>query len=163
MNHVKFITRAAAIAAIYIGITAIFAPISFGHDVFQLRVSEALTVLPVFTPAAVPGLFLGCLLSNLIFGGLGPIDLIFGSLTTLCAAWCTYALRKKNRLVALIPPVVLNALVVGTYLKFLLFSDFANISVWTTILYTGLGQLGACYLLGYPLSLALDKVKGRLF
>lgn len=152
----SYIAKSAIIAAVYVVITWIFAPISFGHNVFQLRISEALTILPMYTSAAIPGLFIGCVLSNLIFGGLGIIDLIFGSLATLTAAILTYKLRSKGKLIALIPPVVVNALVVGTYLKYLLFSD---LSVFVTIGWTFLGQLGACYIIGIPFSIALDKNK----
>ena len=152
--NAKYIAKAAIIAATYIIITWIFAPISFGHNIFQLRISEALTVLPMFTGAAIPGLFIGCVLSNLFFGGLGMIDLVFGSLSTLLAAYLTYKLKNKGKLVALIPPVVINALVVGTYLKFLLFADT---SVFVTIGYTFLGQLGACYLIGIPFAYTLEK------
>ena len=85
---------AAAIAAIYTVLTMVFAPISFGP--VQFRISEALCILPFFTPAAVPGLFIGCLLSNLITGAL-PYDLVFGSLATLIGAIGTFALRKLGK------------------------------------------------------------------
>ena len=82
-KKVTFLTQAAMIAAIYVVLTFVFAPISFGE--VQIRISEMLTVLPVFTPAAIPGLFVGCLIGNITGGGLLP-DVIFGSLATLIGA-----------------------------------------------------------------------------
>ena len=79
-NKVTFLTQAAVIAAIYVVLTIIFAPFSFGE--VQVRISEALTILPFFTPAAIPGLFVGCIIANL-FGGAIPADIIFGSIATL--------------------------------------------------------------------------------
>ena len=156
----KSIVKAAIIAALYVVITGVFAPISFGHNIFQLRVSEALTILPMYTSAAIPGLFLGCLISNFIFGGsLGIIDLVLGALATLVAAILTYKLRKKGKIIALIPPVVVNALVVGTYLKCLLFND---LSVFVTIGWTALGQIIACYVLGMLFGAGLDRYDDKL-
>ncbi|MDY5627436.1 MAG: QueT transporter family protein [Clostridia bacterium] len=160
MKKSVYVVHSAVIAAIYIVITWIFAPISFGHNIFQLRVSEALCVLPLFTPGAIFGLFAGCFLSNLLFGGLGIIDLIFGSLATLAGAAATYALRRKNPLIALFPPVIINAVVVGGYLKYLLFT---NISAYVIMGYTFLGEFLACYVLGYPLFLALKKHADKIF
>lgn len=90
------LTTAAAIAALYtvLSLASSFIPTVGG--VFQFRVSEALTILPYFTPAAIPGLFIGCLLSNLITGAL-PYDLVFGSLATLIGAIGTFALRKLGK------------------------------------------------------------------
>ena len=84
MTRTKYLTHAAIIAAVYVVLTIIFAPISYGQ--VQVRISEALTVLPYFTPAAIPGLFIGCIIAN-IYGGAGIIDIIFGSLATLFAAF----------------------------------------------------------------------------
>ena len=86
-KKVLFTVQAAAIAAIYVVLTVLFAPIGFGS--VQVRFSEALTVLPYFTPAAIPGLFVGCLIGN-ILGGAIPLDIICGSLATLAAAGCSY-------------------------------------------------------------------------
>lgn len=160
MKKSIYIAHSAYVAAIYIVLTWIFAPISFGHNIFQLRISEALCILPLFTPGAVFGLFAGCFLSNLMFGGLGIIDLVLGSLATLSGAAATYALRKKNALLAIFPPVIINAVVVGGYLKYLLFT---NISAYVIMGYTFLGEFLAVYALGYPLYLVLRKHKGRIF
>lgn len=154
----KFITQSAVIAAIYIALTGIFAPISFGHNFFQFRISEAMTVLPIFTPAAIPGLFIGCALSNFLFGGLGIIDLIFGSLATLTAAFLSYCLRNKSRLISLAPPVIVNAIIVGTYLNYLISPE---INVLINMGWVLLGQLVSCYGLGIPLCKAIDKYGKR--
>ncbi len=151
---IKFITQSAIIAAIYIVLTWIFAPISFGHNLFQFRISEVMTVLPLFTPAAIPGLFIGCALSNLLFGGLGIIDLVLGSTATLIAALLSYLLRKKSRLIALVPPVIVNAVIVGAYLNYLISPE---INVLINMGWVMLGQIVSCYCLGLPLCKAIDK------
>lgn len=94
-KKVLFLVHAAAIAAIYVVLTLVFAPFSFGE--IQVRVSEALTILPYFTPAAIPGLFVGCLIGNTV-GGAIPIDIICGSLATLIGAFITYRLRRHRML-----------------------------------------------------------------
>ena len=114
-KKVTFLTQAAMIAAIYVVLTFVFAPISFGE--VQIRISEMLTVLPVFTPAAIPGLFVGCLIGNITGGGLLP-DVIFGSLATLIGAVGTYYLRNSNRLFAVLPPIVANICIVPFVLRY---------------------------------------------
>ena len=104
------LVRGALIAAIYAVLCAALAPISYGE--VQFRISEALTILPLLMPEAVPGLFVGCLIANLI-GGAGILDIVFGSLATLIAGLLTYAMRKLPAWVALLPVVVINGLVVG--------------------------------------------------
>jgi uncharacterized membrane protein len=150
----SFIVQAALIAALYTALTLMFIPISFGHNIFQFRISEALTVLPALVPSAIPGLFIGCLVSNLI-GGFGPVDIIFGSIATLLAAVFSRVLRKYPFLVPL-PPVVLNALIVGSYLKFLYMHD---VPLSVSVGWVALGELLACYALGLPLLYLLKKLK----
>ncbi|HEY8499445.1 MAG TPA: QueT transporter family protein [Clostridia bacterium] len=155
MNRgISFIVQAALIAALYTALTLMFIPISFGHNIFQFRISEALTVLPALVPSSIPGLFTGCLISNLI-GGFGPIDIIFGSIATLIAAVFSRLLRKYPFLVPL-PPVVFNALIVGSYLKFLYIKD---VPLLASIGWVALGQMLACYALGLPLLCLLKKSK----
>ena len=110
---VTWITQGAAIAALYVVLTLVFAPISFGP--VQLRVAEALCILPMFTPAAIPGLFIGCLIANLLGGGI-VLDVVFGSLATLIGAVLGYMLRSNRWLVPL-PAVIANALIVPFVLK----------------------------------------------
>lgn len=149
----RYMARAAVIAALYAAVTLLLAPISYGQ--VQLRISEALTILPVLTGAAVPGLFLGCLIANLL-GGASALDVIFGSLATLMAALCTRSLRKTPPLAAL-PPVLFNAFIVGGVLSYTL-----NLPYWATAGYVALGQVGACCCLGLLLLWALKKLPARL-
>lgn len=113
-NKVVFLTQAALIAAIYVVLCVVFAPISYGE--VQVRVAEALVILPFFTPAAIPGLFVGCFLSNLI-GGSILLDVVCGSLATLVGAIGSYYLRKSKVLV-LLPPIVANTLIVPFVLRY---------------------------------------------
>ncbi|HED23832.1 MAG TPA: QueT transporter family protein [Firmicutes bacterium] len=140
-------TRAAMIAAIYALLTVIFAPISYG--MIQVRISEMLMVLPFFTGAAVPGLFVGCLIAN-IFGGYGILDVVFGSLATLFSAYLVT--KIKRRWLVPLPPVIVNALIVGAVLHRVLELPFFLTAVWV-----GAGQLVACYGLGFPLLMILEK------
>ena len=146
---VRDLSIAAVIAALYAALTVFFARISYGA--VQYRVAEALTLLPVLFPQAVPGLALGCLLSNLI-GGYGVWDVVFGTLATLIAALLTYRLRK-NVWLAAAPPVLVNAVVVGLLLHFVL-----ALPLIPTIATVGFGQLVVVYVLGVPLCLALRRI-----
>lgn len=149
-KKIRFIVYAALIAAAYVLISVVFAPTSFGP--VQLRVSEALCVLPYFTSAAIPGLFIGCLIANCFASGMILADVIFGSLATLAAAALAYLLRRYKFLVPL-PAVILNALVVPFVLKYGYgFSD----ALWFMMLTVGIGQIGACYVFGMPLMYALE-------
>jgi uncharacterized membrane protein len=115
----------------------------------QVRVAEALMVLPFFTPAATPGLFVGCLIAN-IYGGHGILDIVFGSLATLISALIVQ--KTANRYLVPLSPVLINALIVGMVLHLVLELPFYLTAAWV-----GLGQLLACYGLGLPLLLLLQK------
>lgn len=153
-RRLNFVVQAAVIAALYIVLVVVFQYFSFG--VIQFRIAEALTVLPYFTPAAIPGLFVGCLVSNIMSGNI--FDIIFGSAATLVAALLSYLLRKYKYLVPL-PPVVVNMLVVPFILKFTYDAPEALPFIMLTV---GAGQVIACYVVGLPLLLALEKAVGRL-
>ncbi len=140
-------TRSAMIAAVYVVLTLIFAPISYGP--VQVRISEALMVLPYFTTAAIPGLFVGCLIAN-IFGGLGMPDIVFGSLATLLSAYMVS--KIENKYLVPLPPIIINAYIVGLVLHYVL-----ELPLYTTMLFVGAGQVIACYGLGLPLLLFLEK------
>jgi uncharacterized membrane protein len=142
---------AGIIAAMYIALTQVFIGTSFG--LLQFRAAEALTVLPFLFPAAIPGLFAGCFLSNLMFSEFGAPDLIFGSLATLSAAFLTA--QCKNRWVAALPPVIINAVVIGIMLNILL--ELGAAAILFSIATVGIGQLVVCYGLGVPLTYALEK------
>ncbi|HHV98707.1 MAG TPA: QueT transporter family protein [Clostridiaceae bacterium] len=152
-RNIRFLAEAAIIAALYAVISIIFAPISSG--MFQMRISEALTILPAFTPAAIPGLFVGCVVTNIVSGN-GPIDVIFGSLATLVAAFLSY--KMPRRFLVPLPPVLINAVVVGFILNYVLQAPLLASMGWVA-----LGQAAACYGLGYPLMLQLGKYKDKIF
>ncbi len=141
------LARSALIAAAYALLVVFFAPLSYGP--VQVRIAEALTLLPWLWVEAVPGLFLGCLIANL-FGGFGLVDVIFGSSATLIAA--VMSLLMHNKILAALPPVVVNALVVGGYLSYL-----TEVSFPFAAMYVGVGQAVACYALGLPLLAALER------
>ncbi|MFZ5969325.1 MAG: QueT transporter family protein [Bacillota bacterium] len=153
MKSTKFLVQAAIIGAIYAALTIILAPISYGQ--IQVRIAEALTVLPIFTPAAIPGLFVGCIIAN-IYGGGGMVDIVFGSLATLAAAVMSYKMPK--RWLVPLPPVIVNGIVVGYILNYLY-----QLPLLATMGWVSLGQLIACYGLGYPLMMNLDKYKDKIF
>ena len=145
------LTRAAVTAAVYSALTLALAPISFGP--IQLRVAEALTLLPFLMPSVVPGLFVGCLLANALAGG-GMLDIVFGSAATLIAAWITS--RCRSRLAAALSPVLVNAVIVGTVLHRLYFAG-TDVPVWVPMLEVGAGQLAACFGLGLLLLHLVEK------
>ncbi|MGB4483629.1 MAG: QueT transporter family protein [bacterium] len=132
----------------YLSITYFLIPISFGA--IQLRLAEALTVLPILYPEAVPALFIGVLLSNALFGGLGLVDIVVGSLTTLVAAIITY--RFRHSIIAYLSPIVLNAFIISIYLHLL-----AGLPYWLTVVSIGLSQAIVVFGLGYPLIWYLRK------
>ncbi len=150
----RFMAETGIIAALYFALTMASIPLSYMTP--QVRISEALCVLPFFTPSAIPGLFIGCLLSNLAGSPLGPYDILFGSLATLAAAFAARYIRPKW-LVPL-PAVVINAFVVAGILEY-----YLGILYWESVLWVAAGQLIACYALGLPLLLALNKNKDKLF
>lgn len=147
---VRDLTFAAVVAALYAGLTLLFAPISYGP--VQFRVSEALTILPVLFPQAVPGLALGCLIANLL-GSATIWDIAFGTLATLLAALLTRRFRRNIGLAAAMP-VVCNAVIIGLVLHFTL----ADALLWPTILTVGLGEAAVLYALGVPLWAALRRM-----
>ncbi|SCZ08278.1 QueT transporter family protein [Alkaliphilus peptidifermentans] len=153
MKKTLFIVQASAIAAIYAILTILFAPLSYGQ--IQVRISEALTILPFFTPAAIPGLFVGCIIANM-FGGNGMIDIVFGSLASLIAAYLSY--KASRKWIVPLPPVIINGIIIGFILNYLYQLPLLISMVWVAI-----GQLIACYGLGYPLLLTLEKYKDKIF
>lgn len=147
----RFLVEAAIIAAMYAALTI---AIPGGSGQIQIRVSEVLTVLAFFTPTAVPGLFIGCLTAN-IFVGAGLYDIIFGSLATLLAAYLTY--RMPFKYLAPLPPIIINAVVVAFILKL----SF-NAPLFVTMGFVAAGEAVACYGLGYPLMLIIEKHGGKM-
>lgn len=156
-KNVLFMTHAAMIAAIYVVLTYIFAPFSFGE--VQIRIAEALTILPVFTPAAIPGLFIGCLIGNILGGAILP-DIIFGSLATLIGAVFTYMLRDQNKLLAVLPPIISNTIIVPFVLKL---GYGVNLPIPFMMLTVGIGEIIGCGVLGLVLYTALSKYRSLIF
>ena len=151
-----FICQAAVIAALYVVLTYVFS--AFASGVIQVRVSEALTILPAFTPAAIPGLVIGCLLSNTLTGCV-LLDIIFGSVATLIGALGSYSLRRHTWLVP-IPPIVSNMIIVPFVLRFAYGATDAFPFMIATV---GAGEIISCYLLGMLLYGALKKMNHSLF
>jgi uncharacterized membrane protein len=145
----RSLTLSAIIAALYAAITLLFAPISYGP--VQFRVSEALSMLPVLFPQAIPGLALGCLIANLL-GSATPWDIVFGTLATLLAAILSRRIRK-NLWLAATAPVACNAVIVGLVLHFTL----ADALLFPTIFSVGLGEAAVVYALGIPMIIALRR------
>ena len=153
-----YLTQAALIAAIYTVLTMIAAGFDLASGAIQVRFSEALTIMPFFTPAAIPGLTVGCLLSNILTGCALP-DIIFGTLATLLGALGSYALRH-NRFLCAIPPIVSNALIIPFVLTYA-YHIPGGIPLF--MLTVGLGELISCMGLGQLLLQALLPFRGRLF
>lgn len=149
-NKVKELIKAAFVAAVYAVLTLVLAPISYGP--IQFRLSEVLTVLPVFAGYAVPGLTVGCIVANLL-GGFGLYDIVFGALATFLGALGTRALRRKP-LLAVLPPVISNALIVGSMLYFVVPDSPALL---INIFSVGISELIICMGLGLPLVWFLRK------
>ena len=156
-KNTLYLAQAGMVAAIYVALTVVFAPFSFGE--VQVRLAEALTILPAFTPAAVPGLFVGCLLGNMLGGAVLP-DIVFGSLATLIGAVGTRMLRKANPYLAPVPPILANALIVPFVLKY---AYAVDLPIPLMMLTVGLGEVLSCGVLGMILYFALKKRKGQIF
>ncbi|WP_416201094.1 MAG: QueT transporter family protein [Thermocaproicibacter melissae] len=162
------IAQGAVIAAAYTVLTWLAALLDLAYGPVQFRFSEALTILPIFTTAAVPGLTIGCLLSN-ILSGYGIYDLIFGTLATLLATLVTRLVRNvKIRgvpVLAPLPPIVFNAFIVGLEITILngakinpdCFTNFNWVLYWTNAGSVGLGELVICYGLGLPLAVLIER------
>lgn len=151
----KYLVQAAAVAALYALLTLAVQPLSSG--LIQLRVSEALCVLPFFTAAAVPGLFVGCAVANLLVGAALP-DVIFGSLATLAAAQAArlITLGGASRYVVPLPAVVVNGVVVGVLLHEVY---EVGVPLLACMGYVAVGQALACYGLGLPLMAVLERYR----
>ena len=147
-----YITQSGVIAAIYVILTLLSNAAGLASGVIQVRISEALTILPIFTPAAVPGLFTGCLISNIITG-CAPWDVVFGSLATLIGAVFTRMLKNHIYLASL-PPVLANMAIIPWVLS--LVYQFEG-SIWYFALTVGAGEVISCIILGQLLRATLEK------
>lgn len=179
MKTTQKIVQAAMIAAIYVVLTLLANAFGLANYAIQVRFSEALTILPFFTPAAVPGLFVGCILSNVLTGCL-PLDIIFGSLATLLGALGTYAVGRMSyaargnagmpskpgqkalwgRFLTPLPPIISNTLIVPFVLAYVY--QFEG-SIPYFMLTVGIGEVISCGILGLILLITLEKYRKFLF
>ncbi len=157
-KKILFMTQAALIAAIYVVLTMMVAQVNLASGAIQFRISEALCVLPYFTPAAVPGVIIGCFLSNILIGSALP-DIIFGTLATAIGAYFSYKLRN-NRFLVTIPPVVANALIIPFVLTY---AYKIPGGIPFQMLTVGAGEVIACVVLGSILITALIPVRRYIF
>lgn len=157
-RNLRFLCRGALVAALYVVLTWLCALIGLDKGVIQMRLSEALCVLPAFTGAAVPGLFVGCLLANLLTGSALP-DVVFGSLATLIGALGAYFLRRRKWLVPL-PTVLANTLIIPFVLRFAYGAEGAIPYFMLTV---GAGEVISAYICGMLLYAALERRAANLF
>jgi len=149
--------QGALIAASYVALTIVFAPLSFME--FQVRISESLTILPVFTAAAVPGLTIGCFLSNILCGAPLP-DVIFGSLATLVGAVGTRLLRNRSPVLAVLPPIISNMLVIPFVLHY---AYGVPLPIPLLMVAIGIGETISCGALGLLLYKILFPHRKNIF
>lgn len=154
-----FVAQAALIAALYVALTQVAALLGLSSGVIQIRFSEALTILPYFTSAAIPGLFVGCVLANFTTGAI-LWDVVFGSLATLLGAVVTYLLRKRSKWLAPIPPILSNTLIVPFVLTY---AYGVPDGIPFLMLTVGVGEVLSCGVLGLALLKALEKYRTRIF
>lgn len=162
MNNKKvlFLTQAAMIAALYVVLTFIVNAFGLASGAIQIRLSEALAILPFFTPAAIPGVFIGCLLSN-ILTGCCLLDILVGSLASLIGAFGAYLLRSKKWLVP-VPTILSNMILI----PFILTSPYGyglTDAWWYLVITVGAGEIISCGVLGMTLLFALQKYASRIF
>jgi len=167
-----FLAQGAIIGALYTVLTVLAGSLNLASGVIQVRFSEALTILPAFTPAAIPGLFVGCVLSNIITG-CHPLDVIFGSLATLLGAlgtWClthsysdkkwSFKNTKANYALAPLPPVLANTVIVPFILAYVYQYEGA---LWFFAVTVGAGEIISCYILGLCLYSAILPRREQIF
>lgn len=164
MNNTKkrtiYLVHSALIAAIYVALTYAFAPVSYG--MIQLRFAEALTILPLLTPAAIPGLTIGCIIANLS-SPYGLVDIICGSLATLLAAICTRMTRniriKNFPLLSFTFPVIFNTVIVGLELSYFINNGEIFKEIWVFFSSIAVSEALVCFVLGAPLYFGLKRTK----
>lgn len=153
-KRTKNLVLGALVAALYVVMTILASALGLSSQVIQVRFSEALTILPVFTPAAIPGLFIGCMIANYITGCV-IWDILFGSVATLIGAVGTYLFRK-NKSLAVLPPILSNTIAVPFILKYAYQLEDA---MWFMFITVGAGELISVGILGLLLHQAIEKTK----
>ena len=151
------VAQGGIIATLYVVLTLVSNAFGLANGAIQVRISEALTVLPVFTPAAIPGLFAGCIISNTLTGAVLP-DIIFGSLATLAAGIVTYRIRHLNRFLAPVPPILANTLVVPFVLRYAYGAEDAIPFMMLTVF---AGEFISCGVLGMMLYPVMNRILRR--
>ena len=159
-KRIRMVAYSGIVTALYVVLTIMVAPIAYGP--IQCRISEVLTILPAFAMGYVPGVSLGCLLANLFnpTGNLGPVDVIGGTLATVIAGVFSRLIGKKNKFLAIIPPIVSNGLIVGGYLPFLLIDDSSKITatvVGISMLEVAASEAVLLLVVGIPIILLINK------
>jgi len=161
--YIKRLVFASLIAALYAGLTYMSAFFGIAYGNVQFRISEVLTVLPIFCPESIIGLTIGCFLGNI--ASFNPIDMIFGTLATLISAILTYAFRKVKifnlPLLSIVFPIIINAVVIGEELALFYLEYSSPASLY--MLFVGLGEAVVCLGLGIPFYFILKKYENRLF
>ena len=168
-KKVLFITQAAAIAALYVVLTLLANALGLASYAIQVRFSEALTILPFFTPAAIPGLFIGCILGNYLSNCM-LLDIVFGSIATLLGALGTYMISKHkpadpkktvlHEICCTLPPIIANVLIIPFVLAYVYHFEG---SIPFFMLTVGIGEVISCGILGFLLLQALKKYRRHLF
>ncbi len=159
-SKIRFLVTASVIAALYAAATLLCGLFGIAYGPIQFRVSEALTILPIFTPAAIPGLAVGCFIANI--ASFNPVDMVFGTLATLSAASLTY-LFKNVRFrgfpwLSFLPPILINAVVIGLEIALFFYDgNAAGIGFALAALEVGIGEAAVCTVLGVPLYFMLNK------
>lgn len=156
-SNVRYLVQSATIAAIYVVLTLIANMFGLANYAVQVRFSEALTILPAYMPSAIPGLTIGCLISNLLTGAMA-LDIVFGSIATLIGAIFTYIFRR-DKWFAPIPPIISNTLIIPFILAFVYKVEG---SVWYFMLTVGLGEIISCGILGYILMSVIKRLPRKL-
>lgn len=157
-KKVLFTTQAAMIAALYVVLTMLANALGLANHAIQVRFSEALTILPYFTPAAIPGRTIGCVISNLLTGCM-PLDVVFGSCATLLGAVGTYLLRKY-KWAAPLPPIIANTIIVPFVLAYVYMAEGTIPYFMLTV---GIGEVISCGILGMILLGVLEKYRHVIF
>ncbi len=155
-----YVTEAAVIAALYVALTYVSNALGIAYNSVQFRLSEILTILPIFTPAAIPGLTIGCIIAN-ITSPFGVIDIVCGSLATLCAASITRLLRNIRirgiPVLSTLPPVLFNGLIVGLEIWYL--GDQTAALFVVSALEVMAGEAVMCIAIGIPFFAAIERTK----
>lgn len=164
-SKIRFLVTASVIAALYAATTLLCGLFGIAYGPIQFRVSEALTILPIFTPAAIPGLAVGCFIANI--ASFNPVDMVFGTLATLSAATLTYLFKnvrvKGFPWLSFVPPILINAVVIGLEIALFFYDGGATaLGFALAALEVGIGEAAVCIILGVPFYFAVNGHRKKL-